>query len=199
MSNLIAEKPAILEKPRLAGTLRRRLRSAAEFLAPGVDGNAVPVDVVLVERARDAGSVDAALTQVGRDAPRPVAAPGTLTRISLGEARVVLQAVGSKFGERLADVVAIMALAREFLAQLPRAVLAARECADSALARVRRRGVALQASASSASSSASSAAMPVERGMAWARMAVSSSADTAGLSFRNCRAFSLPWPRRSPL
>lgn len=158
-----------------------------------------PIEFVLPESGGDARGIYAAFSQLRCDPPGAIAAAGAGSGVGIRKPAVVLQALGREIVQRMADFLAVQTLARQFLLEFARTVFAPGERVDRAIARTSLGAFLAQASASRDASSVSSSVTPVERGIAISRMDASSSAAIAGLSLRNCRAFSLPCPRRSPL
>jgi len=188
----LGTEAAVLEKagaagpvPVVGGTGR------AEALAGDLREALLPHGVPLVQPVGDDGVLDPALAKLGADARRPVAAGRTLRDVLLGVARVALQPALREVVQQAFDERRLPAARQQLAPQLRARVLACREQAD-------RRLLELGPRAAQRSVSASASAV-AGWGKALARICASISAQIAGLLLRNCRAFSLPCPMRSPL
>ena len=197
MADLCGLEAPILEKTRLSRAFGERGGIAPELAPPDILREAREIVFGSGERGLDIDRVHPAQRQLALDAARSKAAFGPIMRIGCGEPTVVLQAGGPKPIERCLNTRLIEPARRELTRQLLTTVLATGESRDGELARLAA-GIVAQASASAGCSSTSSADA-TDRGMAWARTALSTSFAIAGLSFRYWRTFSLPWPSRSPL
>ena len=189
----------VLQEARLTGAVSGVARRTTEFLAACFQRELGPIVLGCRQRSLDQRALEAPFAEFERDAARSEAVAGARPGVGIGKTRVVLQAIGGEAVQGLGNGLPLDAARAELAFQFPAAVLAPRERADGEPAGVRPL-VVVQAS-SSDSTSASSSTLPAAGvfASAWARMLPSISCATAGLSFRNWRTLSLPWPIRSPL
>jgi len=188
----LGAETAVLEKARAAGPVPEVGGAGrAEALASDLGEPFLPHRVALVQPVGDDGVPDPALAQLRADARRAVAAGRALGDVLLGIPRVALQAALRQVIEQIFDDRRLAAPRQQLAPQLRARVLACREQANRRL---------LELCGGPAQTSASASASAVAGwGKALARICASISAQIAGLLLRNCRAFSLPWPIRSPL
>jgi hypothetical protein len=189
----LCAEAALLEESCPAGAVPEVCRrGSAEALARDRAQPLAPRGIAFIQPLVDQQTIDTALAQLGPDAYRTVATCRTHRHVLLDVARVALQSTRRKRVEhRLDDLGRGFPARAELAPQLRAGVLACGEQADGSL--LDRRIQPAQTSASASSSA------PAAAGKALARICASISAAICGLSLRNCRALSLPWPMRSPL
>jgi hypothetical protein len=197
MADVRGFESAVFEKSRLFRTLGHCLRRMSELASLHVASERGEILLEFVERRSDGGAIYPALAQFQPDAPGSVPALGALARVGGRETPVVLQAGRAEGVQRIADHIGVEAARAELALEFAAAVFAPGQRRDGGSSGRRPRVLVAQASASTGSSSTSSAL--AEWGIAEARTPASISLAMAGLSLRNRRTLSLPWPRRSPL
>jgi hypothetical protein len=191
-ANQLGTKAAVLEETRSARPVPEVGGAGrAEALAGDLGDPLLPDRVPLVQPVGDDRILDPALAQLSANARRPVAAGRALGDVLLGVTRLALQAALRQVVQQGVNDRRLAAARRQLAPQLDARVLAGREQANRRLLELCR-GPA-QASASTSASAVAGC------GKALARICASISAQISGLLLRNCRAFSLPCPIRSPL
>src|SRR3989344_2957556 len=197
---LIERKTSILQKTRLLGAFAHTLRhtgailplaDALYFLCPIVTAN--------VEPAPDHVIGDALLLQFPADAHRTVATPTARANQHLNESVVRQQPLGLKARGHLRGHLRRASLSDQFFFKLTTTVFTSRKPAQRKHPGARKiylfRG-SLQASSAMGSTASPFPAANVLMTF-FSRTRFSISAAILGLSLRNWRALSLPWPMRS--